>query len=104
MDPKLAAEIGAIAKLNRRQIYHIFSSESPRQYRLTKALLDILHNLCIVESIETGDGQKIVLEKHLKVIRPLLSVKTTLKTKKNLLQTNVALVLALAETCLLQNA
>ena len=101
MDTHLAAELGALAKLSQRRIYHVLGSETARRYDLTKALVDVLFNLCVVGSIETGDDQKTVFEKNLKVIRLLVSKKTSLKTKKAILQSNVPLVLALAETCLL---
>ena len=101
MDPQLAVEIGALAKLSERRIYHVLGSETPRRYDLTKALVDVLFNLCVVESIETGDEQKKIFEKNLKIVRKLVSKKTSLKTKKKILLDNVPVVLALAETCLL---
>ena len=101
MDTQLATELGFLAKLNSRQIYHVFESESPRQFSLTKALLDVLYNLCVVQSIETDDLHKSVFEKYVPKIKTLLSKKTSLATKKHLLQTNAPLVVALAETCLL---
>ena len=101
MDPRFATELGALAKLSHRRIYDVLGGETPRRYDLTKALVDVLFNLCVVGSIETGDDQKKVFEKNLQVIRSLVSKKTSLKTKKTLLQANVSLVLALAETCLL---
>ena len=96
-----AAEIGGLANLSPRRIYHILESDRPRRYDLTKTLVDILYNLCVVESIETD--QKKVFEKYVAIIRPLLSKKTPLSVKKKLLQANVPLVRALVETCL-QNA
>ena len=101
MDPDLARELGSLAKLSERRIYHILKSESPRRYDLTKALVNVLFNLCEVQSIETD--QKHVFEKYLHVIPTLLSKKASLATKKKLLLSNVPLVLALAQTCL-QNA
>ena len=101
MDPHLASELGALAKFSQRRIYHVLESDSPRRYDLTKALVDVLYNLCVVESIETDTAQKKVFEKYQSVIRPLLAKKTSLATKKSLLQANVPLVLALARTCLL---
>ena len=99
MDTGLATELGILAKLKPQQLYQIFESESPRRYSLTKDLLDVLYNLCVVESIETGDRQKQVLERHLPTIKKLLSKKTPLATKKQLLQADAQLVTALAETC-----
>ena len=101
MDPQLANEIGSLANLSHRRIFHVLESDSPRRYDLTKALVNVLFNLCVVQSIETD--QKKVFERHQGVIRSLLSTKTALSTKKKLLQGNLALVVALAETCL-QNA
>ena len=101
MDSGLASELGALAKLSHRRIFHVLESESPRRYDLTKALVDVLYNLCVVCSIETDDDQKKVFERHLDIIRRLLSKKTSLSSKKKLLQANVPLILALAETCLL---
>ena len=101
MDPELANEIGSLAKLSHRRIFHVLEGDSPRRYDLTKALVNVLYNLCVIQSIETD--QKKVFEKHQSVIKTLLSSKTTLAAKKKLLQANLDLVLALAETCL-QNA
>ena len=101
MDPRLASELGSLSNLSHRRIFHVLESESPRRYDLTKALVDVLYNLCVVRSIETDDDQKKIFEKYIDVIRPLVNKKTSLRTKKKLLQANVPLVLALAETCLL---
>ena len=101
MDTRLAAELGALAKLSQRRIYHVLGSETARRYDLTKALVDVLFNLCVVGSIETDEDQKKVFESYVDVIRPLVAKKTSLRTKKKILQANVPLVLALAETCLL---
>ena len=101
MCSKLAAELGALAKLSPRRIFHILESDRPRRYDLTKALVDVLYNLCVLESIEAEVTQKKVFEKYQHVIRPLLSKKFSLGRKKKLLQANGALVIALAETCLL---
>ena len=101
MDFELASELGALAKLSPRRIHHLLESDSPRRYDLTKALVDVLFNLCVVESIETEEKQKNIFEKYVDIIRKLLSKKTSLSAKKKLLQANAPLVLALAETCLL---
>ena len=101
MDGKFAAELGALAKLSPRRIAHVLESDSPRRYDLTKALVDVLYNLCVVESIETEEKQKKIFEKFVDVIRKLLCKKISLAKKKKLLQANVPVVLALAETCLL---
>ena len=101
MDPHLASELGALAKFSHRRVFHVLESDSPRRYDLTKALVNVLYNLCVVQSIETEASEKKVFEKYQDVIRPLLSKKTSLAAKKELLQANVPLVLALARTCLL---
>ena len=101
MDSKFAAEIGALAKLSHRRVFHVLESDRPRRFDLTKALVDVLYNLCVVESIETEETQKKVFEKYQDIIRKLLCKKVSLAAKKKLLQTNGALVIALAETCLL---
>ena len=101
MNAQLATELGFLAKLNSRQIFHVFESESPRKFSLTKALLDVLYNLCVVQSIETDDRLKNVFERYVSKIKTLLSKKASLATKKRLLQANAPLVVALAETCLL---
>ena len=101
MDPELARELGSLAKLSERRIYHILKSETPRRYDLTKAIVNVLFNLCEVQSIETDE--KDVIEKYVHVIPALLSKKTSLAAKKTVLLANVPLVVALAKTCL-QNA
>ena len=97
MDPELARELATLAKLSERRIYHVLKSETPRRYDLTKALVNVLFNLCEVQSIETD--QKEVFEKYVHLIPALLSKKTSLSAKKKLLLANVPLVVALAETC-----
>ena len=101
MEPSLVAELGALTKLNHRRIAHVLGSDSPRRYDLTKALVDVLYNLCVVQSIDAEEDQRKVFEDAEDVIRQLLSKKVSLAAKKNLLQENVRLVVALAETCLL---
>ena len=99
MDPRLASELGSLSNLSHRRIFHVLESESPRRYDLTKALVDVLYNLCVVRSIETGEKQQKVFEKYVDVIRPLVTKKTSLRAKKNLLQANIPLVMAVVETC-----
>ena len=101
MDPGLVAELKALANLSPRRIVIVLASETPRHYDLTKGLVDVLFNLCVVQSIETSEELKPVFENHQDVIGPLLSRKLSLGSKNKLLQRNVKLVLALVQTCLL---
>lgn len=99
MDPNLAAELEALSKLSHRRIFHVFQSDSPRRYELTKSLVDVLYNICVVQSVEAPDSLKKVLEEHEDTVRRLLSRKASLASKKTLLQANVPLAVAIAQSC-----
>ena len=102
MDAELASELGALSKLSRKRLVHVLQSDSPRYYELTKALVDVLYNICVVQSVEIAEAQKRDFEAFVEPIRQLLSRKVSLAAKKALLLANVPLVVALSEACLQQ--
>lgn len=99
MDSRLAVELSGLGSLSHRRISQVLESESPRHYELTKALVDVLYNICVVQSVEAPEDLKRVLEEHESVVRQLLARKVSLAAKKALLLAHVPLVAAAAQAC-----
>ena len=98
MEASLSAEIATFNILSPERVILLPQSES-RHLELTKSLLNLLHNIVIVESVEASDNQKIVIDYHEPIIWKLLDDTTNLTAKKRLFERNVDLVQALAESC-----
>lgn len=98
MENCLSGELAALSRLSPSRVAVILESES-RQLELTKSLLNLLFNIVKVESVEATGRQKEVLEKYEAVVWTLLAPSLSLAAKKRLLQQNIPLVIAIAESC-----
>lgn len=97
-DSCLSKDIASFNLLNPQRVYFVLQSES-RHLELTKSILNIIYNIVKVESLEATSGQKKTFEEKEDLVWNLLSPALSLSTKKRLLEENIDLVLAAAESC-----
>ena len=97
MEGCLCDVLSKFSSYSRAQIIHTISSES-RELEITKSILNVLHNIVLVKSIEVTRTQKDFLDKEAELVWHLLS-KDSLKSKKAILESNPDLVACIAYSC-----
>ena len=80
------------------------SSEEIRQAirldeRLVISLLNLLHNIVVVQSLHSSKSQQDFFDRNAETVRTLLLKKTALSRKKELLCRNIPLVRNIAASC-----
>lgn len=98
MEDCLADELSTFNLLSPQRVYFVLQSES-RHLELTKSLLNLIHNIVKVQSVEPTERQKQVFGHYEELVWQLLHPGLPLSTKKRLLEENVPLVVAVAESC-----
>lgn len=98
MEHCLTEEIAALRRLSPQRVYFLLQSES-KDHELTKSLLNLLHNIVVVQSLEPTLQQKLVFEEKEALVWQLLSPSTPISSKKRLLERNIDFVWAVAESC-----
>ena len=85
-------------RVDRKQVGKLLKNES-KQLEVTKSLLNLLHNIVRVGSVEVSETQRQFFDKHTNLVLKLLAKSTPLAWKKRQLQRNVPLVLNIAASC-----
>ena len=100
-----SSEVRALRRLDPFEAAHALRCESI-QLELTKALLSILYNICIDQSVRLSHALRRTLQRHEEVVLGLLEGAKSglnktrgLQRKKYLLLRNPHLVIALAQAC-----
>jgi hypothetical protein len=91
-------DVDAIRKIqssDRHQVKQILKGES-RQLEVTKSLLNLVHNIVRVGSVPVSAHQRAFLDKNADLVLRLLNKKTSLKAKKDILESHPSLVLNIA--------
>lgn len=97
MEGCLCEVLSKFSTYSRIQIRDTLYSES-RQLEITKSILNVLHNIVVVKSIEVTRTQKDYFDKKEQLVWELLSTKS-LKSKKTILESNPDLVACIAYSC-----
>ena len=97
MDGCLCEVLSKFIGYSKAQIIHTLRSES-RELEITKSLLNVLHNIVVVQSIEVPKTQQDYFNKHEELVWYLLS-SNSLKSKKAVLENNHHLVACIAYSC-----
>ena len=97
MDGCLCEVLTKFNTYSKSQIRHTIKSES-RELEITKSLLNVLHNIIVVRSLEVTRTQKDFLDTKSEIVWYLLSGKSV-KSKKEVLEDNPELVACIAFSC-----
>ena len=88
-----------LLKASLSKVKRLLHLDIGHEYILTKSLLNLLHNSVVVGSIATSVPQKLYFRKKINLVKKLLSKRTSLEEKREILGTNVALTLCIVSTC-----
>lgn len=98
MEGCLRRELSAFALLPSARVRALLCSES-KGLELTRSILNLIHNIVNIQSLEPTKRQKKVFEAHIEVIAQLLHKRLSLRKKKALLEANIELAIAAAASC-----
>ena len=87
-----------ILRTPRQKVIEILKSESD-DLEVSKSLLNILYNLVTVGSLPTNREQKVFFDSQADTVRLLLDRRRSLQSKKETLEENIDLVIAIAASC-----
>ena len=90
--------VGSLNQISRNQVKRLLRIETP-QLELTKSLLNLLHNIVRVGSVNVTPTQRKFFDKHSDLVLGLLSKSKSLRWKKAQLEQNIPLVLNIAASC-----
>lgn len=95
----LVPAVKALRHLSGSQIKKVLKTES-RNLEITKSLLNILHNIVNSGYIRIGYRKRKFFEDYTQTVLFLTSKKVSIVQKKKILLKNVAIISAIANTCL----
>lgn len=98
MESWICRELSALRDLSKPKFLLTLKSQD-KNLELTRGLINIVFNLCRVQSIHPTDNQKRVFAEKIGLIEKLLSPRLSLKSKHNLLLGNISLALVITESC-----
>lgn len=98
MESWICQELSALRDLSKPEFLLTLKSQD-KNLELTRGLINIVFNLCHVQSIHPTDNQKRLFAEKIEIIEQLLSPRLSLKSKHNLLLRNISLALAITESC-----
>lgn len=98
MDGCATEIISTIRSLSRPQIRKLLQSET-KELEVTKSLLNLLYNIIVVGSVPVSPTQKSFFDEHVDVTLHLLGKRSSLKSKKKLLEDNLEFVINIATSC-----
>ena len=87
-----------IQQLDAASIKNLVKTEPKPSYRVTKSLLNLLHNIC-AKLVPVAETQYKFFEEHRSVVLDLLNKAVPLTKKHQLLLRNPALVLNITASC-----
>lgn len=89
--------LGALAQSQESAVCQVLKSESKR-LEITKSLLNVLHNIAVVQNIQLSARRKADFSKYTDQVHQLLS-KTSTSAKAKLLSKHPGLVKLIAVSC-----
>jgi hypothetical protein len=98
MEGCLTASVKSLKKSTDQFIIEVLRAES-RAFEITKSLLNILYNLCVVGSIRLSKRLKDLFRPFSEEVVRLLSEQLTLRIKQQILLQTPALCRLIAEAC-----